>query len=244
MRRWRGGGSTVALRRAWRPEGDVRPARHRFEPTGSVTAGLSSAGRRWPGSDGDDPARIAGGSQRRVHSRNTRPHADKPLRRRVGRITSVPGRGVPAENASAGVRGPVIVLTVHGRRIDAGIGLARAVRAAVDHLARAAAHARRSRRAPPRPTTIEVNTLSRTPKKCSAGSIAQQLDPQPAQAVGDDVEGEGPAVAEPEPAVGPDDEGSGERGSTAARTGTSGGSSRARSAGCRRRGRPWPPSHS
>ena len=35
---------------------------------------------------------------------------------------------------------------------------------------------------------------------------AQQLDPQPPDAVADDVEREGPAVAEPEPAVGPDHE--------------------------------------
>ena len=94
----------AALRRAWLPEATyVRPAQVRAHRV--VTAGLSSAGRRWPGSDGDDPARITGGSQRRVHSRNTGPTAINPAFGASAGSRRFAGRRGPAGTRQPGSAG-------------------------------------------------------------------------------------------------------------------------------------------
>ena len=151
------------------------------------------------------------GLPRRVHSRNTGLTPINPMHGASAGSHRIRGRRRACENASAGVGGPVIILT--GRR--------HRVRPARDRSGPLPASPRWiTSRGRPRmrdevgdarrgPTMIAVNTLSRTPKKCSAGSVRSSSTHSRPEAVGGDVEGEGPAVPEPEPAVGPDHEGGG-----------------------------------
>src|SRR3954470_6804942 len=89
---WSEGGGAGGTAESRLPGGNVGP-----DPPGwvrrGVTDGLSSAGRRWPGSDGVDPARITGGSVGKGTQLQHRPLLHKPELRRVAR-TGAPRGGV------------------------------------------------------------------------------------------------------------------------------------------------------
>src|SRR3954454_22640515 len=89
---WSEGGEAGGTAESRLPGDDVGPDRPGWVRRG-VTDGLSSAGRRWPGSDGVDPARITGGSVGKGTQPQHRPLLHKPELRRVAR-TGAPRGGV------------------------------------------------------------------------------------------------------------------------------------------------------
>ena len=104
---------SAAASRCGGASGPARARAHR-----AVTAGLSSAGRRWPGSDGATRPGSPAGLLRRVHSRNT---GLTPINRRTGASAGSPVREPygPAANASAGVGRAVIISSPAAHRAAA-----------------------------------------------------------------------------------------------------------------------------